>query len=107
MSRFYGSMQGSRGEATRQGTASSGISAHPRGWDLGVRVSGYDDHGTDAFAVNITGGSNGSREEVNVLTVETMQDGFIQIAFGLDGFEHYYTLGPNGTVVEHHPLRRS
>jgi len=60
MSRFYGSLQGNRGEATRQGTPASGIAAHPRGWNVGVRVEGYvNDAGADEFAVYITGGSNG------------------------------------------------
>ena len=38
MSRFYGSLQGSRGEATRQGTRASGITSHTRGWNIGARV---------------------------------------------------------------------
>jgi len=38
MARFYASIQGNRGEATRMGTPTSGISGHVRGWNVGVRV---------------------------------------------------------------------
>lgn len=61
MSRFYASIQGSRGPATRQGTPKSGIEGHIRGWNAGVKV--YGDTGADGeedrFHVYITGGSNG------------------------------------------------
>ena len=59
MSRFYGSMQGSRGEATRQGTPNSGIHGHIRGWNAGVKVCVSDVDGVDVFTVYKTGGSNG------------------------------------------------
>lgn len=60
MSRFYGSMQGSRGEATRCGTVSSGIRTHVRGWDIGavVIVAQCDKCGEDYVKVALTGGSN-------------------------------------------------
>lgn len=60
MSHFYGTMQGSRGEATRQGTKQSGLSAHIRGWGVGVYVTIFvDDMGRDCVQVRRTGGSNG------------------------------------------------
>ena len=61
MSRFYASIRGSaKTEATRQGTAKSGIQGHIRGWDVGVKVYGIErGDGHDAFAVYTTGGSNG------------------------------------------------
>lgn len=60
MSRFYASIEGSAGEATRQGTANSGIRGHVRGWDSGVRVYGRTDaEGRDTFDVYATSGSNG------------------------------------------------
>lgn len=60
MSRFYGSMQGSRGEATRCGTPASGITAHVHGWDLGVRtyVEVCPSCGGDRVIAELTGGSN-------------------------------------------------
>ncbi len=108
MSRFYGSLEGqAKTVATRRGGPSTGITAHPRGWNTGVRVSAYADGDTDVFSVNVTGGSSGSRVDLNVLTIEEMADGFVRVCFGLEGFEHYYTVGPNGTVVEDHPLRQA
>ena len=58
MSRFYASIQGNRGEATRQGH-NTGIKGHIRGWNLGVKVCGYvDPQGRDVFKVYRTAGSN-------------------------------------------------
>lgn len=59
MSRFYASIQGNRGVATRQGTKSSGIQSHARGWKIGARVDLWvDDDGKDNVKVVLTGGSN-------------------------------------------------
>ena len=70
MSRFYGSLQGSRGAATRQGDAESGISCHVRGWDIGIEVRGYvNEEGQDEFRVFITGGSNRRTADKLVLEV--------------------------------------
>lgn len=82
MARFYASIIGNRGEATRMGSAASGITAHPRGWTLGVRASGYDnpDGYGDTFAVNVTGGSNGGRAEVNAFTASEESDGYLRVA---------------------------
>ena len=59
MAHFYGSMKGSRGETTRMGTTNSGMTAHVRGWNLGVRV--YLTHngmtGKDEVSVYRTSGS--------------------------------------------------
>lgn len=61
MSRFYASIQGNRGRATRQGTKDSGISGHIRGWDVGVHIQcSVNVHGEDEIRVNLTGGSRDS-----------------------------------------------
>lgn len=61
MSKWYGAIQGNRGEATRMGTEGSGFSAHIRGWNFGVRVHCYtDQNGIDKIAISLTGGSNNS-----------------------------------------------
>jgi hypothetical protein len=58
------SAQGSRGETTRCGTQSSGIQAHVRGWNCGVRVEGFvGEDGLDRFRVYETSGSGGSGVE--------------------------------------------
>ena len=64
MSRFYASIQGNRGEATRMGGKGSGITGHIRGWDVGIRVIGHvsyllDEQDNDVFTVYLTFGSNG------------------------------------------------
>ena len=59
MARFYASIQGDRGEATRMGTPNSGIQAHIRGWHVGVKVYvDVDEYGDDVVSVYRTGGSN-------------------------------------------------
>ena len=67
MARFYASIQGSRGMATRQGTAKSGIAGHIRGWHSGARVWCYvNEDGEDAVHISITGGSTGHISEKTV-----------------------------------------
>jgi len=63
MSRFYGSMHGSRGEVTRQGTPNSGITAHIRGWNVGVRTQVRNEDGEDVIYIYLTSGSNGSEPD--------------------------------------------
>lgn len=61
MARYYGSLQGNKGEASRMGTPSSGINAHIRGWNVGVKVQiqpDPDDDTKDIVYVWKTGGSN-------------------------------------------------
>lgn len=71
MSRFYGDLQGNRGEATRMGTTSSGIRGHIRGWNIGFSVTCRAiEQGKggqiDECIVWQTGGSNrgGSEKEI-------------------------------------------
>ena len=59
MARFYAEIQGSRGPATRQGSPASGITAHPRGWRVGVRVWGHAEGDADVFDITATSGSGG------------------------------------------------
>jgi len=61
MARFYASIQGSRGEATRMGTPASGIHSHTRGWDIGANVRVFDEDGEDVCYIGISGGSNGAK----------------------------------------------
>jgi hypothetical protein len=59
MSQFYGDMQGNRGQTTRCGTKTSGLTAHIRGWNIGVKtVCHIDKNGNDVIDVFQTGGSN-------------------------------------------------
>ena len=64
MAHFYGSMQGNKGEVTRCGTKKSGMTAHIRGWNIGVKVNIRHDKetGKDNYTIYETGGSNGGSE---------------------------------------------
>ena len=71
MSRFYASISGNRGEATRQGTKNSGIEGHIRGWNIGVKVICFvDETGGDICAIYKTGGSSGSKRDELIATVK-------------------------------------
>lgn len=106
MTRFYGSVKGyADTEATRQGSKNSGIHAHPRGWDLGLKVNGYanDDvsYGArDEFSVSITGGSHGGRATLHdVLTVSEANDGQVRIAVAVGDNSFVTYLQPDGSFT--------
>lgn len=78
MSRFYGTLQGSRGEASRQGTAGSGISGHIRGWDIGGAVSCWvGEDGLDRVTLRLTTGSNGHGQTKTIGTFRLTKTGRI------------------------------
>ncbi len=60
MSQFYGDMTGNRGTVTRGGSKASGMTAHIRGWDVGVRVRLSHVDGVDVVRVYRTKGSRGT-----------------------------------------------
>lgn len=63
MFRFYGSLSGqAKTTATRRGGVASGVSAHVRGWNVGVNVMVGECSicGGDAFLIWRTTGSNNS-----------------------------------------------
>ena len=79
MSRFYGDLQGSRGEATRGGSKASGIDGHLRGWQIGARVSVYANHnGKDTVAISLTSGSNGVAKHITLGQWQIGDDGEIK-----------------------------
>ena len=60
MAHFRGSVQGTRGEASRLGSKISGLTARANGWNSGVTVVAHRDEtrNTDVFEVYATGGSD-------------------------------------------------
>lgn len=60
MSHFYGTIDGSRGQATRCGTKPSSLLATANGWSIGgqVRVSYSTELGTDVVQLFTTSGSD-------------------------------------------------
>lgn len=79
MSRFYAEIHGSaQTSATRCGSASSGISGHIRGWDVGVAVEGeqdYESPASDRFYVYATSGSNGTYGRLLLGVVQLDEEG--------------------------------
>lgn len=68
MSHFYGTLQGTRGEATRCGTKNSGIRTIAASWKGAIAVYVYqDEQGRDCFKVEQRPwhGSGVSREIAN------------------------------------------
>ena len=64
MAQYRGTIKGSRGEASRLGTKSSGLQVSANGWDIGVDVIlRYDSQDqSDVVEVYLTGGSNDKKQ---------------------------------------------
>jgi hypothetical protein len=63
MSHFYGTLQGSRGEATRCGTKGSGVVTHAASYEGAVRVGLYHYEGKDYARVSLTTWCNAGIEK--------------------------------------------
>lgn len=90
MARFYGSIQGSRGEASRLGGTGSGIRSSARGWNSGIDVHGFASNSDrDEFTVHVTRGSSGRSSGFPCVRVEELPGPVQRVT--------YYT--PQGTVL--------
>ena len=59
MARFRATIKGSRGEASRLGTAKSGLLVHVNGWNVGICIDvGVNENDQEVFHIYRTGGSN-------------------------------------------------
>lgn len=65
MAHFYSTVSSKGTEHTKRGEKKDGMTAHLRGWRVGVSVALFYDEtiGKDVVRVFRTGGSNGNREE--------------------------------------------
>lgn len=54
MAHFYGTIQGARGEASRLGHKSSGLSAYAASWQGAVAIQMYEENGIDKVSVRLT-----------------------------------------------------
>lgn len=71
MAYFYASIQGNRGQTTRMGTKTSGISGHIRGFEIGGKVSCWvDSEGNDKVSIFLTSGSDGDNYNVSLGTFD-------------------------------------
>ena len=59
MAQFRGTIQGSRGEASRLGGKASGLHVTADGWNIGIEVRLFHLDGKDQIKIALTGGSNG------------------------------------------------
>lgn len=75
MARFIGYVEGNRGEASRLGSADSGIRAQAQGWNVGVKVYGMDANGRDEFRVYATNGSTGGAPDTFIGVVRLNEAG--------------------------------
>jgi hypothetical protein len=69
MAHFRATIQGQRGQASRLGSAKSGLKVTANGWHTGITV--YVDvspDGEDRFQVELASGSNGSLSPVSLGT---------------------------------------
>ena len=68
MVHFFGEVQGqNRSHISLLGSKESGIQAHIRGWDIGIRISGSSSiENEDVFDVYLTGGSNYLNREIKI-----------------------------------------
>lgn len=69
MARFYAQIHGSAGIASRQGTISSGMWGHIRGYNAGCRVECSVIDGHDVVTVWATGGSNSASSDRLIATI--------------------------------------
>lgn len=72
MARFRGTVEGSRGGASRLGGAESGLTVTANGWNGGVTVEAHTrtETGEDRFTVNATSGSSQARRSSFLLTLD-------------------------------------
>lgn len=96
MARFKADISGSRGTASRLGTAASGMSAHIRGWNLGIRIYAdcdSDNREADGFTIYATGGSNDPSESKLI--------GYVRLE---DGSPVLY-VGDNHAAIDYRPRK--
>lgn len=72
MAQYYGEIKGAKGTVTKEGTSQSGIEAHIRGYNVGVRIECSPDRKSgkplDQCEVFLTGGSN-SPKNIKLIAV--------------------------------------
>lgn len=89
MAKYLGTIKGSRGEASRLGSAQSGMVAKINGWNHGLRIEVdnrlQEGERRDIFHVVLTGGSNEARQNETILTIEELPKGGFKLTMPADG----------------------
>ncbi len=84
MARFYGEIKGrAASKATREGDEDSGIEAHIRGYDVGVKVECFKSRisDIDVCKVYMTGGSRNPKKVMQLGYVESNAKGGKPLSF--------------------------
>jgi hypothetical protein len=72
MARFKGTVQGSRGEASRLGHKTTGLIATLNGWDVGIEIqASVNNADEDVFHIYRTSGSNNSSRKTLLCELNT------------------------------------
>ena len=69
MAHFRGTVAGGRGDASRLGHKTTGLTTTCNTWDLGIKVSVRFVNGQNIFKISKTGGSNGASNPELIATV--------------------------------------
>ena len=79
MAPFRGTIQGSRGEASRLGHKSSGLTLRANGWDIGaeVRLIWNEQEQRDELIICLTHGSNNRGAQIALGTF-ALEDGRVE-----------------------------
>lgn len=100
MARFYGTVKGGRGEASRLGHANTGLRTTCSGWDIGVwcTANAYDTDDTenDVIDVYVNGGSGGGGGH----TLGYVKRVGGEVLFQLDGLGSFHLLKPTPENLE-------
>lgn len=86
MARYRGTVRGNRGDASRGGSADSGLMGHIRGWEVGAYVFVgplFGDKDKDEVEIFVSTGSNGKIQQKVAIFDET-EDGVEVVLFGED-----------------------
>ena len=70
MSHFYGTIQGTRGEATRCGDKSSGLTTHAAGWKGAIRVHVYHRNDQDHAVISLIPWQGSGGQSVELADIE-------------------------------------
>ena len=108
MSQFYGTLQGSRGKATRQGGKKSGLTTYTASWDGAIRVEAYYDEDKEQDMVIVSKvqwrGKGEAKANAKSYTTELLaRRATSPQGRGVQEHERYYCLLPQFETVRSIP----
>ena len=82
MAQFRGTVEGNRGQASRLGHKTYGLTTTCNAWDIGIDCEAYHSNGEDIIVVYLTGGSNARHGRKRLAWVDS--SGKIHVSHELD-----------------------